>query len=406
MPRKLIIASAMLVALASPVAADESPLAVSLEERTFFGFDDVSDLTLFVLGVGGEARFTPSLSLRGMLLAMLPVGTTDDGDAAVVGAGADLALRLYPWPDLTARPWAQWGVGALVFPTDFLPGGTRYDFIVSFGFGADFVITERWSLGAGAHLTHLSNGQGLGEHNPAYDGAGFSVSSNWGLGPLGSIPSPWRAYPEPEGARPGWAPGVTVDASVGRGDEELWASSRLRLAQRLADPLLVMIDGDVGSFADETFGEIGLALVTHAGPTTFAVHGGHRRWAGIEVWLAAVQGEVHASEEISIVANAHYEDAGDFFGDLWRGALGLRAYPLRALFVELGWGLDAIGEGGESDPYFSLEWRFPIESEDWHLALFVERQVAAVSLLGLRADWGAGQSPRDFSRSAGWRRIR
>ena len=38
---------------------------------------------------------------------------------------------------------------------------------------------HQWTVAAAVHLVHLSNGQGLGEHNPAFDGLGGAVELSW-----------------------------------------------------------------------------------------------------------------------------------------------------------------------------------------------------------------------------------
>lgn len=384
-------------------------IAVAVEQRVVLGFDDVSELRLSLTGLGADVRLAPTLTLRGLLLLMVPVGTTEAGDAADVGGGGELSLRMEPWPQLDVRPYLWWGAGLFFFPEAFLPGGTRYDFIIGFGGGVDVSVTERLVLGASANVTHLSNGQGLGAHNPAYDGIAFGLSGTWSLAPRAELSSVWDEHPPHVGGRERWTPGITAEGFVGELDSELYTGGKLHVAERLARPLVAVLDLDAGSYASEAYIEMGLALVAHLGPASLGARGGHRWWAGIRTWAATVQAEWHVTPEVTLVAMGHHERALGF-GTTWRAGAGVRTYPLEHLMFELGVGFDRIGEdtfgGDTSDPYVGLEWQLPIRAPDWQLSVFVERAVSTTNTAGVRVSWGAGDTLRDRDRRLSWRPVR
>jgi hypothetical protein len=66
------------------------------------------------------------------------------------------------------------GLGGIVFySSDFPPGGSFYNFTWRLGGTLAVRLTDRLSLTAGARWMHVSNGQGLNPHNPAYQATGL-----------------------------------------------------------------------------------------------------------------------------------------------------------------------------------------------------------------------------------------
>jgi hypothetical protein len=64
----------------------------------------------------------------------------------------------------------------LIFTNNPFPaGGTKYDFFLHAGGGAAFRLNESYWLEASFSWTHISNGQGIGPGNPAWQGQGVAV---------------------------------------------------------------------------------------------------------------------------------------------------------------------------------------------------------------------------------------
>lgn len=155
---------------------------------------------------------------------------------------------------------------------------------------------------------------------------------------------------------------------------------------------------------------MGLAAVAHLGRASLGVHGGLRRFVGVDTWVATAQVEAHVTPELSFVAMGNRE-ASTVFGEVLRAGLGARAFPVPSLAIDLGVGFDRLGDdtvfgNDHSDPYLGVEWRLPLPSDDWPLSLFLERQISTLDLVGLRLSHGAGKTPRDVDRREGWRRLR
>ncbi|MCC6619776.1 MAG: hypothetical protein IT385_00895 [Deltaproteobacteria bacterium] len=414
-PRLPLVALAVLALVAAAPPARSAPdpasrASLTADLRLVLGGGDVAGLDLLVPALGLAWRVAPTLTLRASAIGLAPLGRTRDGREARGGAGGELDLRFAPWPEAPVRPWLHTAIGLLLFPSDpFLPGGDIYEGILTFGLGADVPLSDRLTVSLALDYVHLSNGQGLGPHNPAFDGVGLALGARWSLAPEVALRGAWPDGPPSRRARPGWAPGVIVDAHGGRVDDATLATGRLRLAERLADPLLVLVDVEAGALDGERLVDVGLALVAHLdGALTLALHGGHRDFIGLATPTLLAQLDLHATPELDLVAMVQWERPELEARDLLRVGLGVRAYPFPSLVVELGVGFDRIGARAAdgSDPYLGLEWQLPLGADDVALSLFLERQITTVDTVGLRLAWGLGPTPRDAARHAGWRRLR
>jgi len=406
------LALLIVLLLASPTRADEprARLHATAGLRFEAGLGSEGGLTLGLLSLGVDWHLASSFVLSARGLGLVPFGASDDG-AAHAGGGGELGLRLVPLPDGDVQPWLGASAGLLFFGRDtpFLPGGDLYDFVLSYGLGLD-VHLGRLTLGADVHYVHLSNGQGLVAANPAFDGVGVGLVARWALTQPEELTSAWDRFPEPHGGRPCFQLGWTVDLDAGHADDASLYTLRVRFMERLSETGLVLVDLEGGSLADARLLEGGIALVEQLDVATLGVHVGYRDFVGIDTVVAAIQAEVHASREVSIVALGELEATAG--GDpLGRAGLGLRAYPFPSLFVEVGVGFDRIGEQAlddASDPYLGLEWQLPFHFDNWQFSLFAERQISTIDMVGIRVAFtGAGYlTLRDVDRHTAWRRLR
>ena len=376
------------------------------ELRAEVGTGDTVGLSLAVASLGAELSLAPSLQARASAVALAPFGETRDGRVAH-GGGGELALHLTPFPSWRVRPFARASAGLLFFLRDpFLPGGDVYDFMLNFGGGVEVSLSDHFVMGLHAHYSHLSNGQGLGPFNPAFDGIGAGLDLRYSLAPRARIDG--GGVPPTAGARRTWTPGLVVDGSIGAAGGALLSTGRLRVAERVSDHLVALFDGEAGTLASAALYEVGLALAGHWGVASAGLHAGYRNYAGLSTLVLAAQAEAHVSPEVSFVAMGAFERS-DFSGSLARAAIAMRAFPIEPLLVELGVGFDRLGDPSAhdvSDPYFVFEWQLPLRAPDWQVSLFVDSQVSTVKLAGLRVAWGMGATLREQARQTGWRRVR
>jgi hypothetical protein len=379
-------------------------LEPSVDVRTLVGTTSRSGMWVQLYAAGAQLRLTPSFHVRALAGGLRLNGRAEEGNIAPYGLGGEAGLHLSPWPDGLFRPHVFASAGFWGFPSDpFIPGGSRYDFMTRGGFGLDVSASEHVIVGVELFAAHISNGQGLGEQNPALDGRGAGVHLAYGLGPRADLPGEEPTVT----AAPSYVPAVVADGAVGIADGELIGVGRARVAQRLFGRVFAIADGEAGQLAGVNYGEIGVAVATHLSPATFGAHAGYRRFAGIDIAVATLQAEGHFTPAFSAVGMGHYE--GSVFGDAFRSGWGVRAYPLPSLVLEAGVGIGPIAsrfEDATAFPFAGVEWALPLSLGSWQLALFAESQVSELRIAGLRVGYGVGEGPRRFARERGWRRLR
>lgn len=317
-------------------------------------------------------------------------------------------MVLTPFPAWRVRPFVRWSLGILFFPRrPFLPGGDVYEGIIGLGGGVDVAVSQRVRIRAEVLYAHLSNGQGLGPHNPAFDGIGGALGVGWAVGPVRALSAVWPVAPQRPARNPA-VPGVQADVAGGRVDEASLALASLRAFWPLGEVGVGGVDLTAGPLVGEVVTEAGLVAAMHLPAVTLGMRLAYKHFAGIHTVSLHAQAEAHLSPEVSaVVMGAHERTFGG--DDVTRAAVGLRAFPLRWLALELGVGFDRIGAprlGDTSDPYLGVEAQLPVGAPDWQLSVFLERQVSTLDLLGLRVAWGMGPTLRDAARRTGWRPLR
>ncbi|MFO0630406.1 MAG: hypothetical protein U0325_32935 [Polyangiales bacterium] len=389
-------------------AAQPRPLSAVVEARALSGLDATEGLALGVLGAGVGLRVAPALELRALAIALAPFGGTRDGREATAGGGGEFGMVLSPFPAWPVRPFLGWSVGLLFFPRrPFLPGGDVYEGLLSFGGGVEVPLSPRVTLRAQAQYAHLSNGQGLGPHNPAFDGVGGTLSVGWSVGPVREVPNVWTGAPQGS-PRPRGAPGVMVDLAGGRVDNAWVALVGARTFWPLGDRAVGGVDVAAGPLVGFVVSEVGLTAALHLDAVTLGARLGYTHFAGFHTVSLHAQVEAHLSPEVSLLAMGAHARTLDGTS-VSRAAVGLRAFPLRWLALELGVGFDRLGDprlGDGSDPYLGVEVQLPVGAPDWQVSLFLERQVSTLDLVGVRVAWGMGPTLRDVARRTGWRPLR
>lgn len=96
-------------------------------------------------------------------------------DTTVAGIGGILMLRCDPLRVGRFGLGVDAGGGIILYSAQFPPGGDWYNLFWKIGLTASVTLTDRMALYAGVRGMHVSNGQGIGQHNPAYEGYGLAV---------------------------------------------------------------------------------------------------------------------------------------------------------------------------------------------------------------------------------------
>lgn len=387
-------------------------LAVSADARGEVGTGTVAGIDLGAVGAGVEWRAVPTLRLRTTALILGTHGQTETGRAARGGGGGELAVRLIPFPDWPVRPYARLSAGFLLFlDGPFLPGGDFYDFMLGAGGGLEVPVGAQVALFGELAATHLSNGQGVGPFNPAYDGWGALAGVNVLLQPPPEAPAPADQpapdAPEPANPRATFTPGVIAEGQLGW-TAGLTGGGRARLVEGLTARALAILDVRGAAFGDTPYEEAGLALVGHWSPATAGLQLIYEHLPGITALAEQAQIEAHLTRETSVFATGILQQQS-VFSDLFTAGFGLRAFPFDRLRFDGGLGLTRVLAAGASaslGPYVAVEWQLPLPSQRWQLSVFAERQLSTNALVGLRVAWNMGATLRDVARRTGWVPVR
>jgi hypothetical protein len=378
----------------------------TLETRGEIGTGTVAGIELGAVGVGVEWRLVPTLRLRTVGLLLGATGATAGGRSASGGAGGELAARLVPFPAWPVRPYMRMSAGLLLFLRQpFLPGGDVYDFVLGMGVGLEVPVGSRTSIVGDLHFTHLSNGQGLGPFNPAFNGYGGVLAINRAFDPE---PACEAAPPDvSESPPPDRTPGAIAEGGAGHGGQ-LVIGTRVRVAARLGASTLAMLDAESQRIGDLLYEDVGLALIRHWSLATIGIQLTYEHLPGIDAIAEQAQAEGHITREASLVATGIWQQQ-TFAGEFATAGGGLRLFPVPSLRIDGGERITralVAGARTSAAPYWSVEWQLPIGAPAWQVSLFVETQLSTVELGGVRVAWRMGATLRVLARRTGWARLR
>jgi hypothetical protein len=392
----------------------QSGAALTLDARAELGTGTVSGIELGAVGAGVEWRLAPTLRLRTTALVLGGTGAADTARSANGGVGGELGARMMPFPSWPVRPYLRMSAGFLLFlQGPFLPGGDFYDFIIGIGAGLDLPIGPRFSVVGDLHATHLSNDQGLGPFNPAFNGYGGTIGLNYALAPE-PTPTPAAAFGPggPRGVEPetpparSW-PGVILDAGAGQ-TTALVFGARARVAERISARFLAIVDAESQSIGGIDYEDVGLGLVGHWSFATVGVQGTYEHIPGIAAAAEQLQVELHITPEASLFAAGIWQQESAF-ADSGTGGFGLRLFPVATVRIEGGVRLThtfAAGADLGVGPCWAFEWQLPFGARAGQLSLFAEKQLSTIELAGVRFAWDMGETLRDVARRTGWMRLR
>ena len=270
------------------------------------------------------------------------------------------------------------------------------------GLGVGVDLTPRWVLGLRLAYAHLSNGQGLGDHNPALDGFGGAVRLAYSLAPRAALPSPLPPDPEPD--RAGFVPGAIAEVAGGRVDESWLGGGRLRVVQRLLPHTLAILDLEGGRLAGAPLGEFAITLAAHSRFVSGALHGMRRNFTGLITHVAALQLEGHVAPSASVVGRLRYSH-GDFVGRDVDLRLGFRFFPMPRLAVDTGLAVERMDEDPAPQPYVGIDWQLPFAVGLFRMSIFLERS-PEILRFGVRGRFGVGEDLREEARGSGFRLLR
>lgn len=355
------------------------------------------------LGVGYRLRLDARTAVGGRLLVTRPDGVRDGRDASSIGAGGDLLFR---WHPLTGAPlldpFAELVAGVFVHRDDWPPGGSRY--ILRRGVALGLTVhAGPVDVSLGARQQHLSNGQGLGPHNPAFDGWG-------GFATVTALPHAIESPLDLAPTAPSASTGAVLQAqlSLTEGDGELGSAGRVeaRVAPFAALPgAWTAVRADIGRLvgADYLGGELTVAGQGRLGAV--ALTGGAQSFGGLWRRRVAGQAEWYADPLATVAASLAYA-THTLGGDDIELRVAWLIYPIDAIALGIGaeytWD-DAPQTLDDIQPAGSVEVALP-----WldGFTLVAEAETSGLRVLSLRFTVGAPVDLRARDRRAGVQPLR
>lgn len=131
--------------------------------------------------LGFEHRFTPSLSAMGEAAFAHFLGERAGQD---VNASAVTLMPLLRWSFVrtsAVRVAFDFGLGGGFFTPEFPPGGTRWNGYSLFGLSGSLALSARQWLVVDIREMHHSNGRGIVDSNPAFDGVSVNLGAAFEL---------------------------------------------------------------------------------------------------------------------------------------------------------------------------------------------------------------------------------
>lgn len=327
------------------------------------------------LAVIGEAHI---LDARGQtLLADGP----HDGSAS--GLGVALLLR---WHFLARHRWTAFvdlGWGLVATDEAFPAGGTEVNGTSQYGLGLTFRANDHFDLLVSARQLHLSNGRGLVDDNPSYDGTGFQLGGIWRFGrPATRAQGPRIPWTSTGASR--WTPRLEVQAGDVDGESYRGGEGTFDIpfGERWAGQSSVA----VADLADETFVRASLSAYRRGPKGTTALTMEREELDVFSTDRLTVQQEVILGDRATVVGVVGRERRSHD-PDRWLGALRFRVYPIPNLLIEPGLSFvePASGSFDFDDLQTTLDLEYqPSKLARFGLSIFVHDRVDELLLVGLR----------------------
>ena len=251
------------------------------------------------------------------------------------GLGGALLLR---WHFLNRQRWSSFldlGWGLLLTDDEFPPGGTELNGTRQYGLGLTYRVSDRLHLTFGARQLHVSNGRGIVDDNPSYDGIGTYLGSAFRLGHR-SVAEPERSpAPLTERRQAENRFGTRVEGQVGDFDGDRYLGSLVDFDVRLHGRWWTQLELAVADIGGETLTELGLSAYRRGRRGLVAASVSRQELDVFTSHRVILQKERDLNDLTTIVGVAGWEER-NLDSDRWLGALRLRLHATPNLLVEPG----------------------------------------------------------------------
>ncbi len=356
------------------------------------------------LNPGYRLRLTPRATVSADFALTLPHGVRGTRDARTAGGGGSVGWRWHLLPDRPLfDPFFELIGGVVVHAAQWPPGGSHYILRRGVALGLTLNPTPTFAISLGVRQQHLSNGQGLGPHNPSFDGLGAFL----GVGVLPHAVNHPLPHVLDDDVLPSTRAVVQAQASLLEANGEWGVGLRAEGRVALTPGVWTQIRVDAGRLVGLDFvgGELDLAWQTTRGAV--GLTGGMQLFAGLRQSAVAAQAEWYA-DRLSTIALRVGHRVATLAPAATDARLAWRVHPAPWLALDLGAEYtfdDRPDELDRIEPAVGFELAPPWLG-DLGITLAVERQVDDLRVFSLRYTGGAATDLRRRYRAGGLQPLR
>ncbi len=368
------------------------------------------DVDIGEVRLGFGNYFRESLGLYGELSLYRPTGRRDGVSVATYGLGLSFAVR---WHFLQASGFSlftDWGLGMMYGVEPFPPGGTRWNFTPHYGAGVSVPLRPDVHVLAGVRQLHMSNGKGLVEENPSFDGLGVHV----GVG----VRSGYRAPQPPVGETlpfGGRTLRLCAETMYQQVDEEDSYGGLVSVDVPVlrSAKLHAQLAFSLASLVGEETWEAAIRVYRQTDAGRLALGYVRKEFSVFTSDFYSLQIERVLNDVSTLQLMASLEDK-NLARDYVRGGVFIVVYPLEALALRSGIGfvrpwrdaIDAIEDLNDAGFEGGVEWS-PRPMADSGLSVFFDAGMGYdVATVGLRFEPTWGSSVRERHRQGSFLALR
>ncbi|MFC1851269.1 acyloxyacyl hydrolase [candidate division CSSED10-310 bacterium] len=364
-------------------AIDWNALSYTISGVYIAGHDENRDTTVTEALFGVGLPLGKRVGLYGDVHLAYFNGERENVEINAEGIGITFQLR---WHFLKYKSWGtylDYGPGFIVTTEKFPPGGTTYNFITQYGMGLDLTIRENVHLLLGFREQHLSNGKGIGEDNPTYDGAGMYAQ-------LLVYSSDSQDDTKQDSFSHALSDYSTFNASVqgyyGLVDDEHYRASELQIGLSASDRFAFQAGAIVGNLVGETLTEFGFYTFHRMSRSVQSIYYGYKKYADFKSNVFSMGIDYYENEIVTVSFGSSYE-RDNFENEIWLAGLFLNLYLSDNFFLRSGLATDQLLEdefkADDVGLRFGLEWKC-FQLGELAFSLYAEQWITEVNVVGFR----------------------
>ena len=298
----------------------------------------------------GSVRIGLSQQFRNgfAIVGELGLSAFDEPDRSRDTLGADVSA-LVRWDALRVGSWrgfVEFGLGLMVTDDEFPAGGTSLNGTRHVGAGLAYEIDDDLQLELSLRQQHVSNGRGLVDDNPSWDGFGAFLGFSLNLTPEDLEPPPPRERSALEAHD--WS--IRTEFRGGDLGDATGSGALMALDAQICEPIYIQVRGTLDRVEDDRLFEVGAALYGRGESGLMGVAYDRQALDIFHDDQVTAFGEWYANDLVTVAATAGYEHR-NLSPDRVLGGVSLRVYPFDSLRLEAGIGYRSSIDDLEDDAF-------------------------------------------------------